>query len=98
MKALTFFILSCALPITAVADNAKKETQQQIVQSAISQIEANLSAENFDQFIAKKYRSTHRFLTHLSRKQQKEVYEYYKKESDFGAIRHKIFELFFAIS
>ena len=76
-------------------DKAKKEAQFQIIQSAISHIDKDLSEDDFKQLIQKKYHATYRFLDKLSDRQKAEVYKYYKTESDFSEIRHKIFDLFF---
>jgi len=92
---LTLFSLNT---FAADTDNEKINSQHQIIENAISQIDNNLSANNFEKMIEKKYHATYYFLENLSQKQKKEVYEYYKNESDFSVIRHKIFDLFFGIS
>lgn len=78
-------------------ENEKLNVQHRIIESAISQIESNLSAESFDTAVQNKYHSTYHFLNKLSQKQKQEVYEYYQNESNFSTIRHKIFELFFGV-
>ena len=99
MKALNLLLIIAIISITSPAfaiDNiSQKQRQEQIIESAIYQLDRNLSAEEFDAFIAKKYNATHLFLSKLPKKQQKQVYEYYQQHADFNMIRHKIFELFF---
>ena len=92
---LTILCLSLVSTHIAVANETKKDAQFQIIQSAISQLDNNLSEDNFKQNIQKKYRSSYRFLDKLSDEQKAEVYKYYETESDFSQIRHKIFDLFF---
>lgn len=92
---LTVLCLSLISTNIFAADEAKKEAQFQIIQSAISQLDNSLSEDDFNLTIQRKYHSTYRFLDKLSDKQKTEVYEYYKTEADFSQIRHKIFDLFF---
>ena len=95
MKSMLTFLFIFASVNAFALDNVEINVQHQVIENAISQINANLSAEHFKQTIEKKYHTTYRFLEKLPQKQQQEVYEFYQNEPNFAAIRHKIFSLFF---
>jgi len=95
-NAFLSILLLSSLSLNAYSgDRTESEEAFQRVQNSIFQLDKSLTEKDFDASIKKKYHATYLFLDQLSKVQKQKVYEYYKTDSDFGNIRHKIFDLFF---